>query len=308
MYNAKRYSRKIISLLEKNGFKGSTVSINRIRELRNNIADLHTQRLLDETFFEERLNIFDFDVSDLLEGAKSIIVATTIQPMLEVEFRYEAKTFKVIVPPTYTNTTDTQAYNLVRKILEPEGYSLAKVQLPEKLLLVLSGIGKYGKNNIVYVDSMGSFHRPVTFITEAELDEVEWRDIELHEQCIKCKACIKACPTGAISGNNFIIKAEKCLTYFNERVHSFPEWINPKWHNCIIGCMICQKICPINREFLDNIDNTEVFSEQETLQILAGTLISRLSANTTDKLKKIGLYDDYNILSRNLSVLVDRVN
>jgi len=308
MYSSKLYSRKIISLFEKNGFRGSTVSIDRIRELRNHITDLHSQRILDETFFEERLNIFDFDVSDLLERAKSIIVATTIQPILEVEFRYEAKPYKVIVPPTYTGITDTRAYNLVKKILEPQGYWSAKVQLPEKLLLVLSGIGKYGKNNIVYVDGMGSFHRPVTFITDAELDEVEWRDFELHAQCIKCKACLKACPTGAISGNNFIIKAEKCLTYFNERVHSFPEWIDPQWHNCIIGCMVCQKICPINKKQLDNIDSTTVFSEQETLQILAGTSLTGLSENTVDKLKKIGLYDEYNILSRNLSVLLDRVN
>lgn len=153
---------------------------------------------------------------------------------------------------------------------------------------------------------MGSFHRPVSFITDAELNEIIWGNIELHEKCIKCKACIKACPTGAISKDKFLISAEKCLTYFNERSRPFPEWINPEWHNCIIGCMTCQNICPINREFKDNIDHTVVFSEQETLQVLDNKSISGLAKNTIDKLKTIRLFDDYNLLSRNLSVLINR--
>ena len=66
MYSSKLSSRKIISLIEKNGFKGSTVSTDRIRDLRNHITDLHSRRLPDETFFEERLNIFDFDVSGIM--------------------------------------------------------------------------------------------------------------------------------------------------------------------------------------------------------------------------------------------------
>lgn len=145
MYNSQLNSPSIVSLLEKNGFTGSVVSIPRIPELKNHLERLYTQRLLDETFFEERLKIFDFDISGIMADAKSIIVATTFQPIVEVEFRYEAKVYKIVVPPTYTDITDTQVYNLVKNILESEGYSLVKVQLPEKLLLVMSGVGKYGK-------------------------------------------------------------------------------------------------------------------------------------------------------------------
>jgi epoxyqueuosine reductase len=308
MHNSKLNSLKIISLLEKNNFKGSVVSINRIRELKSRLDDLYSQRLLDETFFEERLNIFDFDISNILTKAKSIIITTTIQPIVKVEFHYRGTAHKVIVPPTYSNITDKRANKLLRKILEPEDFTLTRVQLPEKLLLVMSGIGKYGKNYIAYVDGMGSFHRPAAFVTDANLDEIKWENPGLNQKCFKCTACIKSCPTGAISKNNFLISAEKCLTYYNERSHSFPEWINPEWHNCIIGCMICQNICPLNKKHLDNTENSVTFSENETLQVLDKVSVNNLSRRTIDKLKKISLFDDYNLLSRNLSVLVNRTN
>jgi len=308
MNNSKINSLKIISLLEKNDFKGSIVSINRIKELKSHIENLYSQRLFDETFFEERLNIFDFDSSKVTANSKSIIIATKRQPIIRVEFYYRGSKHQVIVPPTYNNTTDKQASDLLTSIFERKRYTLAEVQLPEKLLLVMSGIGKYGRNNIVYVDGMGSFHRPTAFITDAKLDEIKWGNPQIHEICIKCKACINSCPTDAISEDKFLIRAEKCLTYYNERGYPFPDWINSEWHNCIIGCMKCQNVCPLNRDFLDNVENAVVFSEQETIQVLGNTSITRLSQSIIDKLKKINLFDDYNLLSRNLNVLVNKAN
>ena len=298
MYNSQISSSRIISLLEKNGFRGSVVSINRVREVQTQLENLFSQGQLDETFVGERLKIFDFDISLIMERAKSIIIATTGQPIIQAGFRYRAKIYKVIIPPTYTDITDRLAARLLRKILGPEGFTLKEVALSEKLLLVMSGI----------VEEMVRFHRPVSFITDLELDETKWGSAELHEKCIKCKACINACPTKAISKDKFLISAEKCLTYFNERSNPFPEWINSEWHNCIIGCMVCQNICPINREYLDHINNTVVFSEKETTNILGNTAITELSGSTIHKLKKIGLFDDYNLLSRNLSVLIHKAN
>lgn len=308
MYNSELNSQNIIALLEENGFKGSVVTINRIPELKSRLGGLYSQKLLDVTFFNERLKIFDFDLSDVMPDAKSIITATTSQQIIQAVFYYNGNVHRLTVPPTYSNFTDILVYRLLAKLVEAEGYLLKGVQLPEKPLLVMSGIGKYGRNNIVYVDEMGSFHRPVTFITNAVLDEIYWGEIKIHEKCLKCKACIKACPTNAITEDKFLINAERCLTYFNEGSSRFPRWINSGWHNCMIGCMMCQNICPINREYAGNIDNGVVFSEQETSQILRNTAITGLSRVTIDKLKQIGLYEDYNVLSRNLDVLINRNN
>lgn len=308
MNNSRVNTTEIIALLENNDFKGGVVSINRIQELKSNVESLYSQRLFDEKFYEERLTKFDFDISKVLANAQSIIIATIKQPIIQVVFFYQGIAHKIIVPPTYDDNTGKQALNILRGILEPEGFKLTEVKLPEKLLLVMSGIAKYGRNNITYIDGIGSFHRPDTFVTDAKLEELKWGNLENHDKCIKCKICIKYCPTGAITNDQFLARAEKCLTYHNERDYPFPEWIKAEWHNCLIGCMICQNICPLNRGYIDNIENTVSFSEQETLQILRNTPRARLSQSMIEKLKRIGLFIDYNLLSRNLGVLVKRKN
>jgi epoxyqueuosine reductase len=304
MKNPEINSSEVISSLENHNFKASAVSINRIPELKDQVKHLYNQGLFDETFYQERLKIFDFSISRVFPNAQSIIIATTKQPIVQVEFNNQEMTHKIIVPPTYDDKTDRQALNILETIFAPEGFSVKEVNLPEKLLLVMSGLGKYGRNNIAYVEGMGSFHRPVTFVTNAKLKELSWDSPAEHEKCLNCKACQKNCPTGAITGDQFLLRAEKCLTLHNESDRQFPEWIKSGWHHCLIGCMVCQNICPLNKEYLDNVENAVVFSEAETMEILSNTPREKLSPGTVNKLKRINLFVDYNLLSRNLGVLV----
>ena len=276
--------------------------------MKSQVESLYAQRLFDQTFYEERLKFYDFDTSKKLANAQSIIIATTRQPIIHAKLLYQGITHRLIVPPTYDNMTDKKASSILKTVLEPEGFRLAEVNLPEKLLLAMSNIGKYGRNNIVYVEGMGSFHRPVSFITDAKLEELKWGSPEKHEKCIKCTICMKYCPTGAITNDQFLLRAEKCLTYYNESEHSFPEWIKSEWHNCLIGCMMCQNKCPLNKDYIHNIENVVNFSEKETLEILRNTPRNQLSTSTTEKLKKINLFSEYNLLGRNLSALIEMNN
>ena len=68
------------------------------------------------------------------------------------------------------------------------------------------------------------------------------------------------------------------------------------------------ELWPINRGVKDNIDDTVIFSELETLQVSENKSISGMAQSTIDKLKTIGLFDDYNLPSRNLSVLINRAD
>ena len=70
--------------------------------------------------------------------------------------------------------------------------------------------------------------------------------------------------------------------------------------------MVCQNTCPLNRNYIDNVEKSVKFSENETLQILRDTPKARLSQGTIDKLKKIGLFIDYDLLSRNIGVIIKR--
>ena len=109
--------------------------------------------------------------------------------------------------------------------------------------------------------------------------------------CQNCAACLRHCPTGAISSERFLLHAERCLVFHNERPGDvpFPDWIDPAWHNCLEGCMHCQWICPENKRFRDWVEDKEEFSEEETELILRGGPPERLSKETIGKLERLDI-------------------
>ncbi len=125
------------------------------------------------------------------------------------------------------------------------------------------------------------------------------------DQCQKCEACVKKCPTGAISGDRFLLYAEKCLTFHNEREAPFPEWIDPSWHNCLIGCMYCQNVCPANKPSVRRIAHVATFSDEETELILKNAPKEELNKTILGKLEATSLLDDYQLVSRNLNALLN---
>lgn len=128
------------------------------------------------------------------------------------------------------------------------------------------------------------------------------------EKCQTCTACLHRCPTSAITSERFLVRAERCLTFHNEKPSdvSFPPWISPAWHNCLVGCMHCQRVCPENRDFQQWIEDSEQFSEDETAQLLEGVPLDRLPASMVDKLEQADLDEFLDILARNLGVFLSR--
>jgi epoxyqueuosine reductase len=181
-----------------------------------------------------------------------------------------------------------------------------KVRLPEKLLAVRGGLAQYGKNNITYVNGSGSFHRPVVFVSDFPCEADNWREPTAMGKCEKCSACMQACPTAAIGSDRFLMHAERCLTFLNERSKEFPEWLSPAWHNSLVGCMICQKVCPANKDVLKWTESGVTFDNAETDLILNGVSEERLPRKTFEKLKKQGMMVYYDVLGRNLRVLMEK--
>jgi epoxyqueuosine reductase len=214
----------------------------------------------------------------------------------------------VLVPPTYLHAEeiDQQVEDLLANALATWGYRVARANVPKKLLSVRSGLGRYGRNNVSYVPDTGSFHRLVAFHSDMPCQDADWTEPQMLELCETCRACLRGCPTEAISMERFLVQAERCLTFHNEKPGDVPfaAWISPSAHNCLVGCLRCQRVCPENRGVLDWVEDGEEFSEDETAEILEGLPREDLSAPVVKKLQRDTLMDDLEILPRNLRALL----
>jgi epoxyqueuosine reductase len=292
--------------IEKQGFQGQIVSIAHLEELQKDIEAHHKKGLLDKELYDAYLASFDFECQRKLTGANSLIIISVPQPQVRIMFVREDNSYPVIIPPTYNFSGDDQVAGLLEAHLGPQGYRLQKVRLPQKLLAVRSGLAQYGKNNITYVKGSGSFHRPVVFISDFPCEADSWGEPTVMGQCEKCSACVKACPTAAVGSDRFLLHAERCLTFLNERPKDFPGWLSPAWHNSLVGCMICQKVCPANKDVVKWTAAGATFDNAETDLILNGGSEERLPRETFEKLKKHGMMAYYDVVGRNLKTLIEK--
>jgi len=299
--------KRLFNKMDIMNIKYSFISIRHIEDIKNVINEIYSKGMFDEGFFEERLMNFDYEITTKLPNAKTIIITAIKQPKLKVSFNLNGKTYNAIVPPTYSYLTDNLAFNIISDVIG-NNYKLMSAILPSKLLSVCSGLTKYGKNNITYIPTWGSYFRLRIFISDIPDLFDHWQNFEIMEECKHCKACLIKCPTNAIVQDRFLIHAERCMTFFNEKTEDFPNWVKPEWNNALIGCMICQDICPLNKQNKKWIEEGESFSEEETTMLLNGEIKEKLSLKMQIKLKRLYLFDDYKVLKRNLQVLINNQN
>ena len=301
---ASQITKLIYLALEEKGYRGRIVSIRHLDDLKEEFERHRNQGVLDEALYQAYLAEFEFGIPEQFSDAKSLVITSAPQPQQRVGFNLKGRSYRFTIPPTYSYGTDNIVKNTLSDILKPAGFSLYPAVVPVKLLAVHSGLARYGKNNITYIESMGSFHRLKAFLSDLPVIDDIWLELQLLEQCNTCTACIKKCPTGAIVPHRFLIQAEKCLTFYNEREDEFPDWIELSWHNCLIGCMYCQLVCPVNKRFFGWFEEEESFTEYETEAILRGTSPNQFPEATIEKLKRTFLLDQLDVLPRNLDVLI----
>lgn len=296
--------------LVKGGFKSSIVSVQHLPDLQSDLGNLLAHRILNRDFYDEITSRYDlqwqFEPPTDFAEAKSVIVTAVRHPKVNVQFELSNKTYSCIIPPTYLHDTDEKVLNMLATFLEDYDYKVCDALLPTKLLAVHCGLAHYGKNNIAYIDGWGSFFRLRAYFSDIPCTADNWQEVQAMALCEKCVACVKRCPTGAINDSRFLICGEKCITYFNEGTGEFPEWLDPSWHNCLIGCMICQDVCPANKAHTSWIVPRGEFSEQETQLIMKRVLKDGLPSETVEKLKKLSMWDWYDLLKRNLEVLINK--
>jgi hypothetical protein len=70
--------------------------------------------------------------------------------------------------------------------------------------------------------------------------------------------------------------------------------------------MICQKVCPANKEVVKWTAAGATFDHDETGLILEGVPKERLPRKTFEKIKSLDMMRYYDVLKRNLKVLIEK--
>ena len=306
-------------LIESYGFKTRIVPISQLDSIKSDLEETLKHHGDIELNLKTYLSNFEFDIPPHFENATSLIVIAVPQPITKVQFMHNNKKNTVILPPMYLLNSSIKneskhkeilnINSLVEEALSTLNSKCIKINLPAKISAVNSGLGQYGRNNICYIDGQSSYYWIATYISDLMHSEETCKDKVLDTRsimttCDDCNLCLTTCPTQAINNNRFVIHANKCLTLYNERSQNFPDWIKSKWHNAIIGCMRCQLVCPVNKKNPYNIKNSIIFSNSETDMILSRMPLNKLPKSLYLKLETINFLEDYNLLARNLDVLL----
>ncbi len=112
----------------------------------------------------------------------------------------------------------------------------------EKALAAQAGLGWIGRNTLLVNRSLGSELLLGEVVTDLPLKP----DVPSASGCGTCRACLDACPTGALVAP-FHLDARRCIAYrtLEDRGAILPE-VGPGTAPYLAGCDLCQLACPYN--------------------------------------------------------------
>ena len=188
----------------------------------------------------------------LLPSAKSVVCVALnyFRPEKHVDHPAVGKISRYAWGDDYHDVLRDKLKALLEWIREREPEVEGKIcidsaPIMDKAWAARAGLGWIGKHTNLITKEFGSW----VFLGELLLSiELDYDSIIEPDHCGKCRACIDACPTGAIIAP-YQLDATRCISYgtIELREPELPEPIKSNLEGWVFGCDICQDVCPWSR-------------------------------------------------------------
>jgi epoxyqueuosine reductase len=293
-------------------YRYKTLPVSRFRELQAEYDKSLASPLCSQVkAFRDQVAKLSFKIPADFPTAKSVIVVAAFTKSMYARFTVDGAQFRVLVPPQYyaDDMNAARLRGIVQKeIVKNTNNRIVDISesVPLKLLAARSGLGLYGKNNLIFVDGMGSYNLLYAFLTDYAFPEDSWTQMDILGRCRRCDHCVRSCPTSCFVQGSLPINIDRCVTLFNERPGVFPNWMLRSSHTALMGCVRCQDSCPEDGGYAEISEMLEDVSEDETRKILKGMADDALLKSLQRKLRQFrptASKEAFPILTRNLSVL-----
>ena len=167
--------------------------------------------------------------------------------------------------------------------------------IDERHAALVGGLGILGKNGLLINEKYGSYVFIGDMITDIAPEDIGATTPREYSYCIGCGACLRACPTGVLSG-----EGSDCLSAITQRKGelSDSEMALMRKYNTAWGCDMCQSVCPHNKNLLHT--PIEFFKKDRITRLTKETLESM---SDEDFKARAFAWRGKGVLIRNLDVL-----
>jgi epoxyqueuosine reductase len=297
---------------KKRGYRVALGSVSLLEEVRRSLQRRRESGEIDAAFYRENLDVFTDLAGVPLENPRSVVIVAVPALAHVLTFVVGDKKMETILPPTYLHYRKkfAEVRDDLAKALAGSGFRVELLNAPLKALGNRLGLLSYGRNNVGYIEGLGSYFQLIGLVSDMPIDGESAPPVpteKLLPRCEKCRICAAACPTGAIDKERILIHADKCYTLFSESMHPIPESLKPPSPKCLIGCLRCQELCPEDKGLLRQKCAPVAFDAEETEAFLGmkpaadGPAFDRALA----KFRKLGLSEGLPVFRRNLLRLLE---
>jgi epoxyqueuosine reductase len=289
------------------GYRAACADIALLDKVRAEIQASFQEGTIDPDLYRTQLAPLCRGTTAEVPAPKRILMVAVPRPAHTVRFALAGRCVDAVLPPTYVrySALPEAVRDDLREAVPGEHFRLGILNAPLKALAARIGLVRYGRNNLTYVEGLGSYFQLVGCTTDALLEPAPEQPPRALPACENCGACAACCPGGAIREDRFPLNAARCLTLFSENEGSWPAFFCASMLECLVGCLTCQQVCPENAGLFTIEPAGVCFAEEETAAIVAG---GRRDGPVWDrireKLASLRLVHYEPVITRNLRALL----